>query len=54
VRLAARGTRKIADAEEQISDDLELAQVRQQATRVKIQSILSAAALTAVAFLLPR
>ena len=54
MRLAARGTRNVSGVEETIEHGAELAQVRAQANRVKIEATLSGVGLTALALLLPR
>lgn len=51
--LAARGLRNMGDGEEEIEDPEELNQVRRQARRVHIESVLAALALTAMAVILP-
>ena len=51
--LAARGSRKTGDAEEQISDVAELAQVRAQARQVNVKTTGATVALIVVALLLP-
>jgi hypothetical protein len=53
VGLAARGARKVSDAEEQIEDAGELAQVRRQARRVHIKSLVVAIVVTLLALALP-
>jgi hypothetical protein len=53
VGLAARGSRQLGDQVEQITDPVELAQVRRQARRVQIESLLAAIPLTLIALLLP-
>jgi hypothetical protein len=49
VRLAARGTRKTGDSVETITDAAELAQVRRQARKANIESLLVAIPLTLIA-----
>jgi hypothetical protein len=53
VRLAARGRRESDAGEEPITDPWLVAQLQRQARDIYIQSALVAAALTAVALLLP-
>jgi phosphotransferase system HPr-like phosphotransfer protein len=53
VNLAARGSRQITDEVEKIEDEAELAQVRRQARRVNIKSLLAAVILTLIALALP-
>jgi hypothetical protein len=48
VSLAARGQRDMDAGSEPITDPEELRQVRRQARRVRMQSLLFAAAVTAV------
>jgi len=52
VKLAARGLRDLDGGPQPITDPAELAQVRHQARAVHVKSILSAAVLTALVFLL--
>lgn len=51
--LAARGARNLDGEEEQIEDPEELAQVRRQALRVHVESVLTAIVLTAIAVAVP-
>jgi hypothetical protein len=53
VALAALGQRNLDEGAEQIEDSAELAQIRRQARKVRIESTLLAAALTAMASALP-
>ncbi|HEY6091556.1 MAG TPA: hypothetical protein VIV83_06165 [Gemmatimonadales bacterium] len=50
MRLAARGLRDLDHGPEPIADRTELAQVRRQARMVYIKSLIAAAALTALAY----
>ena len=51
--LSARGSRQLGDVVEKIEDPAELAQVRKQARRVNIKSILAGIALSLLSLLLP-
>ena len=51
MNLAARGRRDLDNGSEPIADQAELAQVRRQARGVQVKSILAAALLTALSFL---
>jgi hypothetical protein len=53
VALARRGTYNLNDKEEKMEDAAVLAQVRQQARRVNIKSLLAAIPLTLIALALP-
>jgi hypothetical protein len=53
VGLAARGSRKTGDTDEQIEDQAELAQVRRQARVVNIKSLLATLPLTLIGLMLP-
>ena len=53
MRLAARGRRETDTGDEPIDDPWLVAQLRVQAREIYVQSVLVAAALTAVALLLP-
>lgn len=53
MNLAARGSRQITDRVEKIEDFVELAQVRLQARKVNLKSLLAAIALTLIALALP-
>jgi hypothetical protein len=53
VRLAARGRRETDAGDEPISDPWLVGQLRRRAREVYLQSVLAAAALTALALLLP-
>jgi hypothetical protein len=53
VSLAARGLRDLDGGREAITDPAELAQVRRQARTVHVKSFLLAAALVALALLIP-
>jgi hypothetical protein len=53
VSLSARGSRNLYDKEEKIEDPVVLAQVRKQASRVRIKSLLAAILLTLMALVLP-
>jgi len=53
VGLAARGSRQLGDTSEKIEDPAELAQVRNQARRVQLKSLLLAIPLTLAALALP-
>jgi hypothetical protein len=53
VGLAARGSRQLGDTAEKIDDPAELAQVRKQARRVQLKSLLAAIPLTLIALALP-
>jgi hypothetical protein len=52
VGLAARGSRQLGDTAEKIEDPAELVQVRRQARRVKLKSLLLAIPLTLIALVL--
>jgi hypothetical protein len=54
VRLAARGLRDLDGGAETIGDASELAQVRRQARKVWIQSVVVGAVLTVLTLLVPR
>ncbi|MFO7918732.1 MAG: hypothetical protein R6V13_11705 [Anaerolineae bacterium] len=51
--LAARGLRDMGGEEEEIEDPEELVQVRRQARRVHIESVLAAVLLTAITVAVP-
>lgn len=51
--LASRGQRDLDTGPEAIADAAELAQVRRQARKVHVKSILVAAALAALALMIP-
>ena len=51
--LASRGLRDLDNGEQKIGDSKELAQVRAQARRVNLKSLITAAALTALSFVIP-
>jgi hypothetical protein len=51
--LAARGSRHIGDSIEQIEDQAELAQVRRQAAKVNVKTVVVALLLTLLALLIP-
>jgi len=53
VALAARGTYNLNDKEEKMEDQIVLAKVRQQASRVQFKSLLAAIPLTLIALALP-
>ncbi|HEY5982275.1 MAG TPA: hypothetical protein VIU38_02290 [Anaerolineales bacterium] len=53
MNLARRSSRQLTDVVEKIEDPAELAQVRWQARRVYIKSVLAALALTLLALALP-
>lgn len=53
VFLAARGLRDMGGEEEEIEDPEELVQVRRQARRVHIESVLAAVLLTGIAVAVP-
>ena len=53
MRLAARGRRETEAGDEPITDPWLVSQLRQRAREVYLQAVLLAAALTAVAVLLP-
>jgi hypothetical protein len=53
VGLASRGARDMDSGEEQIEDSTELRQVRRQALKVNIESVLAAALLTVLCLLIP-
>jgi hypothetical protein len=53
VGLASRSSRKLTDQEEKIEDPAELAQVRRQARRVNMKSLLAAIVLTVITLALP-
>lgn len=50
--LSARGSRQLGDKVEKIEDPAELAQVRRQARRVNIKSLLAAILLTLLSLFL--
>ena len=51
--LAARGARNMDAGDEQVSDEAERAQLRRQARRIHVQSVVAGVALTALAFFAP-
>ena len=51
--LAARGLRDLNGKQEKIEDPEELAQVRRQALRVHIESVLGGIVLTAITIAIP-
>jgi hypothetical protein len=51
--LASRSSRKLTDKEEKIEDPAELAQVKRQARRVNVKSIVAAIVLTLITLALP-
>ncbi len=51
--LAARGARNMDTGDEAIEDEAEKAQLRRQARRVHVQSILAALVLTALTLVTP-
>ena len=51
--LASRSSRNITGQEEKIEDQAELAQVKRQARRVNIKSLVAAIVLTLIALALP-
>jgi hypothetical protein len=54
VSLASRGLRKFGETEDKIEDDAdELKQVRRQAQKVYLKSLLVALVLTLIAYLIP-
>jgi len=53
VALDARGTYNLNDKEEKMEDQIVLAKVRQQASRVQFKSLLAAIPLTLIALVLP-
>jgi hypothetical protein len=53
VGLSARGSRQLGDQVEKIEDAAELAQVRRQAHKVQIKSLLAAIPLTLLALAVP-
>jgi hypothetical protein len=53
VGLAARGSRQLGEEIEKIEDPAELAQVRRQARRVRIKSLVAGLLLTGVALIPP-
>jgi hypothetical protein len=53
VSLASRGLRKLGETEDKIEDDAELKQVRRQAQKVYLKSLLVALVLTLIAYLIP-
>jgi hypothetical protein len=53
VSLASRGLRKLGETEDKIEDDAELRQVRHQARKVYLKSLLAGLVLTLIAFLIP-
>jgi hypothetical protein len=52
VGLSARGSRQLGDNIEKIEDAAELAQVRQQARKVQLESLLAGIVMTLVALAL--
>jgi hypothetical protein len=54
VRLASRGQRDLDQGAQAIDDSAELAQVKSQARKVHMQSLVAAALLTALALAVPR
>jgi hypothetical protein len=54
VSLASRGLRDMDTGPETIEDNAELAQVRRQARKVRIEATILAAVLTAIALIIPR
>ena len=52
MRLAARGQRDMDGGSEQIQDAEELRRIRRQALRVHLKSVISAAVLTAILFVI--
>jgi len=53
VGLASRRSRNLTGREERIEDQAELAQVKRQARRVNIKSLVAAIILTLIALALP-
>jgi len=53
VGLSARGSRQLGDKVEKIEDAAELAQVRQQASKVQLKALLAAIPLTLIGLALP-
>ena len=53
MNLASRGLRDLDNGRESISDAAELAQVRRQARRVYLESVLAAVVLTALSLAVP-
>ena len=53
IALSARGTRKLGDAEEKITDQMELAAVKQQARTVQIKSWFTSVLITLLVLSLP-
>jgi hypothetical protein len=53
VGLASRGLRDMDTGEQKIGDAKELAQVRAQARRVNLKSLIAASVLSALSFVLP-
>ncbi len=53
MRLAARGTRNMDDGELTIEDKAERAQLRRQAAKIYVESVLVAVALTLLLFAIP-
>jgi len=53
VNLASRGARDMDSGIEKIQDDAVLAQVRKQARKVNIESMVTAAVLTILILLIP-
>jgi hypothetical protein len=53
VGLSARGSRQLGDEVEKIEDAAELAQVRKQASKVQLKSLLAAIPLTLIVLALP-
>ena len=52
--LASRGRRDMDDGPAEIADKAELARVRAQARKVHLESLVAAAALTVLVFVIPR
>ena len=53
MNLAARGTRNMDEGNEAIENPEELSQVKQQARKVHLESVVTAALLTALSLLIP-
>jgi hypothetical protein len=53
VHLASRGLRDLDTGEQKIGDSKELAQVRAQARKVNLKSLIAAFVLTALSFVVP-
>jgi hypothetical protein len=53
VALASRGQRDMDTGPEAIADDVELAQVRRQARKVHVKSLVLATALVALVLMIP-